>query len=365
MPVPKKFQIAKRKAEREEKKAKLAEEKAAREAAEAAGIKLPKKPRVNKFAYPTPEALPQPKPITVAEAMKGAKSWQTARDIANKYSVGTLTTAQYKERVDVFTKNNTMCEGRSSLFPQSAYFGRDPKEKADVFCDREVKNLNDISFEEDSDWEEVKNLKRMPKTILNEENLREYLDENALRLNLENHYWIKNNMIQHIGRMAPNLMVLSFRRMKFISNPIFAEVFKQLKNLRRVDLSDCLGLLDTACCLMVEKNPQLSYLQLSGCTEGVNDEVLDMIANRLTTTLNFLDISYCKRVTDEGLAHFNNKEIPLESLFINGVNGISGSAVKQMLHSVKDNLLDFEAALNDQEIFDSSFFEVLGQCWNL
>jgi len=75
MPVPKKFQIAKRKAEREEKKAKLAEEKAAREAAEAAGIKLPKKPRVNKFAYPTPEALPQPKPITVAEAMKGAKSW--------------------------------------------------------------------------------------------------------------------------------------------------------------------------------------------------------------------------------------------------------------------------------------------------
>jgi len=35
----------------------------------------------------------------------------------------------------------------------------------------------------------------MPKTILNEENLREYLDENALRLNLENHYWIKNNMI--------------------------------------------------------------------------------------------------------------------------------------------------------------------------
>jgi hypothetical protein len=35
MPMPKKFQIAKKKAEREEKKAKLAEEKAAREAAEA------------------------------------------------------------------------------------------------------------------------------------------------------------------------------------------------------------------------------------------------------------------------------------------------------------------------------------------
>ena len=60
---------------------------------------------------------------------------------------------------------------------------------------REVKMLNDISFEEDEDWEEIKNMKRMPRTILNEENLREYLSEETLRLNLENHYWIKNTMI--------------------------------------------------------------------------------------------------------------------------------------------------------------------------
>ena len=94
---------------------------------------------------------------------------------------------------------------------------------------REVKMLNDISFEEDDDWEEVKNLKRMPRTILNEENLREYLDGETLRLNLENHYWIKNNMLDKIGRMAPNIQVLSLRRMKFISNPVFAEIFKYMK----------------------------------------------------------------------------------------------------------------------------------------
>ena len=45
----------------------------------------------------------------------------------------------------------------------------------------------------------------MNRTILNEENLREYLDHDTLRLNLENHYWIKNNMIDKIGRMAPNI----------------------------------------------------------------------------------------------------------------------------------------------------------------
>ena len=65
--------------------------------------------------------------------------------------------------------------------------------------------MNDISFEEDSDWEDNKNLKRMPRTILNEENLREFLSDETLRLNLENHYWIKNNFIDKIGRMAPNI----------------------------------------------------------------------------------------------------------------------------------------------------------------
>lgn len=65
--------------------------------------------------------------------------------------------------------------------------------------------LNDIEFDSDEDWEEVRNLKRMPRTILNEENLKLYLTEETLRLNLENHYWLKNNMIDKIGRMAPNM----------------------------------------------------------------------------------------------------------------------------------------------------------------
>lgn len=81
--------------------------------------------------------------------------------------------------------------------------------------------------------------------------------------------------------------------------------------------------------------------------------------------LNFLDISYCKKVTDTGLAHFTGKTYPLDTLILNAVNGISGPGVKQFLHSFKDTLLDFEASLNDQESFSSCFFDVLGQCWNL
>lgn len=138
--------------------------------------------------------------------------------------------------------------------------------------------LNDISFDEDEDWEEIKNMKRMPRTILNEENLREYLSHETLRLNLENHYWIKNNMIDKVGRMAPNIQVLSLRRMKFITNPVFAQIFKYMRQIKRIDLTDCNGLLISACSLLIDNNRNLSHLQLSGCNKAVDDSVVGLIA---------------------------------------------------------------------------------------
>jgi hypothetical protein len=42
-------------------------------------------------------------------------------------------------------------------------------------------------------------------------------------LNLEHHYWLKNNFLDKIGRMAPNLKILSLRRLK-ISDESFYEI---------------------------------------------------------------------------------------------------------------------------------------------
>ena len=100
-------------------------------------------------------------------------------------------------------------------------------------------------------------------------------------MNLENHYWIKNNFIDKIGRMAPNIQILSLRRMKFITNPVFAEIFKYMHKLERIDLTDCDGLLPSACNLLIDNNRSLSYVQLSGCNKAVNDEIMTNIANCL------------------------------------------------------------------------------------
>lgn len=192
--------------------------------------------------------------------MAGAQSWNAANVISNKFSCGTLTTAGYNERTTTFNQMNPVAEEAGSLYPQSNFFGQSTRDGADRFSTRIVKELNDISFEEDEDWEEIKNLKRMPKTILNEENLRENLSEETLRLNLENHYWLKQNVLDKVGRMAPNIQVLSLRRMKFITNPVFAQIFRYMFQIESIDLTDCTGLLPTACSLLVDNNKSLSHL---------------------------------------------------------------------------------------------------------
>ena len=92
-------------------------EKAEREALEAAGIKVPKKAKASKFAYPTPEPLPPPKSLTVAEAMGQTKSWNAANVIANKFAMGTSTTARFDEKTSVFSKMNPQAEDRGPIYP--------------------------------------------------------------------------------------------------------------------------------------------------------------------------------------------------------------------------------------------------------
>jgi hypothetical protein len=78
----------------------------------------------------------------------------------------------------------------------------------------------------------------LPRTIITEETLKEYLGVETEKLDLEHHYWIKEGVLDKIGRMAVNLKELSLRRMK-ISNRAFTSIACELKRLERIDISDC------------------------------------------------------------------------------------------------------------------------------
>jgi len=49
--------------------------------------------------------------------------------------------------------------------------------------------------------------------------------------------------------------------------------------------------------------------------------------------LTFLDISYAIKVTDEGMAHFKEKILPISKLFVNGLTGITHVGMTDLLHA--------------------------------
>ena len=67
--------------------------------------------------------------------------------------------------------------------------------------------IDDISFESDEELEETKCVKRLPNTVLTEENLKSYLSHHLERLFIDNHHWLRENFIDKIGRLSPNIRV--------------------------------------------------------------------------------------------------------------------------------------------------------------
>lgn len=193
---------------------------------------------------------------THQNALKSTTSWNNFHDINKKVSVGTLSTSKYHERAQIFESMNEKAKNHSSILPLKNYFGQMPDPLKDPYDRRRVKQLNDISFEEsegEEEFEDTKHLKRLPQSVLTEETLRSYVSSETQKLNLEHHYWIKDTFLDKVGRMAPNLIELSLRRLK-ISNKAFTAIALELRHLKIVDFSDCEYVYAMGVRLLLENN---------------------------------------------------------------------------------------------------------------
>jgi len=114
---------------------------------------------------------------------------------------------------------------------------------------------------------------------------------------------------------------------------------------------------------MLRKNADLSALQLSGCVHAVDDTNVRLMSN--LANLNFLDLSYCKNVTDAGLIHFQDKEVALNVLVMNGMVKVTHIGLSAIITSCAKSIIDLEVAFLDQEELKPDFFAKIGICWQL
>lgn len=79
---------------------------------------------------------------------------------------------------------------------------------------------------------------------MTEENLRKILNDETLKLNLEHHYWLKDVFLSKLGRLAPNLKILSLRRLN-VSNQSFITIMKFARKIEQLDICDCPAIEDS------------------------------------------------------------------------------------------------------------------------
>ena len=249
------------------------------------------------------------------------------------------------------------------------YFGKQPDPEKDQFNRRTVKQLEDISFSDDSedDFEDVRDMKRQRRTVLTEENLKKYLCAETVKLNIEHHTWLKDSFLGKLGKMAKNLQELSLRRLA-ISDSSFSELADSLTNITRLDISDCYLIQDDSLIKALNNNATtLERFSASGCTDAITDKSVTTLANLENEKLHFLDISYAKALTDEGLMAFKDKKFPLTHLCVNGLSLVTAAGLQWPVLAGKETLQCYSGAFMDQEELKTcgDLGKALGQCFEL
>ena len=74
--------------------------------------------------------------------------------------------------------------------------------KYDETFSRKVRQIGEISYEPTYETEEARHLKRLPNSVLTEQNLLDIFSPDLKLLNLHNHTWIPNDLINKIGYFA-------------------------------------------------------------------------------------------------------------------------------------------------------------------
>ena len=112
---------------------------------------------------------------------------------------------------------------------------------------------------------------------------------------------ITDNQLDAMTKELPHLEKLSMRHLKCITYKGFASL-QNLTNLYSLDISDCTYMTDAEC-IVLQNLKGLQFLNMSHCT--IRDKGLEYLANHLTK-LQVLNLSYCSNLTDKGFASLHN-----------------------------------------------------------
>ena len=280
------------------------------------------------------------------------------------YQLGIKTAATYLSTMDYDKKckyvdaNFIFDEKYCTMFPKSAMLGPKP----DPNFENHVKKIGDISFEEDTtEGEGVKNLSRLPPENITEEWVKDNLNSKVTKINFANCYWLSKDLVSKLGRLDPNLKIISLRNLD-LSNYIVENIIVNCKNLEELDISNCTGLTNGILEIIGEKGKSLINLNVTNLGEGVNDAELISMGYK-SKNLKKLNLSRNQNITDKGIKGIFCHGIKLESIDLSGCLSLTNAGLKTLFEYTADTLK--EIYLNFLPKITDEGFGGLSNCKNL
>ena len=133
-------------------------------------------------------------------------------ELGFKNSIGILSTNTYEKKQMWIEAKFSYGTKYCTIFPKRILIG----DKPNGLYSKEMKKIGDISFEEELLENEVtRNLKRWTPDNITNESLKDFLSSEVKILNLQNHYWLSQDLISKLGRLASNLVELNLRNLDF------------------------------------------------------------------------------------------------------------------------------------------------------
>lgn len=134
-----------------------------------------------------------------------------------------------------------------------------------------------------------------------------------------------------------------------VTDDTISSIAKQCKGLERLDISLCTKLTEVSGISIGKNCTNLISLKAGHCKEVITDNVLRLIGTTCKS-LSGLDISYCNKVTEEGLEGFLPNKQSFSMLVLNALENITGLVVIGILRNSLTTLEQLELAFLDPVI---------------
>jgi F-box/leucine-rich repeat protein 2/20 len=268
----------------------------------------------------------------------------------------TLATTPYEVRADIFQQANSQLDKYSTVKPMRCLLGPNKDHK----FERKIRQIGEITYSPQEESEDMRHLKRLPNWILTEENLMEIMSPELLELNLQNNYWVTNDLMNKIGYFAPNVRALDLSYTN-CNDDTLVELAKSAHHLRAVNISNCRQVSAAGLARFLEL---ASVLESLDCCHNpyADDDSLRALA--LLPGLNSLALSFTN-VGARTIDALADKLLHFKQLRLSSCPNVRAEGVLRILDKSFESLEVVDLSFNDREGFNNTLMPKIGSCPHL